>query len=72
MQIYLCTAASNGGKENEEMQRGAVGQIELEPTEDFPLHSQQLMLRVGVVHQVAESRHLKEERKRKHLSVEKV
>lgn len=54
------------------MQRGAVGQIKLEPTEDFALHSQQLMLRVGVVHQVAESRHLKEEWERKPLSVEKV
>ncbi len=61
MQIYLSTAASNGGKEDEEMQRGAVGQIELERTEDFALHSQQLMLSVGVVHQVAEARHLEEE-----------
>lgn len=40
------------------MQRGTVGQIKLEPAEDFSLHSQQLMLSVGVVHQVAESRHL--------------
>lgn len=43
------------------MQRGTVGQVELEPAEDFALHSQQLMLGVGVVHQVAESRHLEEE-----------
>lgn len=69
MHIYLSTAVSNGGEEEEEMQRGTVGQIEVEPQEDFALHSQQLMLRVGVVHQVAESRHLGEEaQKRKNVS----
>ena len=56
---YLSTAASNGGKKQEKMQRGTVGQIKLKSTEDFALHSQQLMFGVGVVHQVAESRHLK-------------
>lgn len=60
MLIYRCTAASYRAKEEEEMQRGTVGQIEFEPAEDFALHSQQLMLSVGVVHQVAEPRHLEE------------
>lgn len=63
MYSYLSTAASHRSKDNEEMQRRAVGQIKLEPTEDFALHSQQLMLCVGVVHQVAESRYLKEQQK---------
>ena len=44
------------------MQRGTVGQIKLEPTEDFAFHSQQLILTVGVVHQAAESRHLEQEK----------
>lgn len=43
------------------MQRGTVGKVELEPTEDLALHSQQLVLGVGVVHQGAESRHLEEQ-----------
>lgn len=47
---HLSTAAGHGGKEEEEMQRGTVGQIKLEAAEDFALHSQQLMLSVGVVH----------------------
>ena len=49
MLTHLGTAAGNGGEE-EEMQRGAVGQIKLEPAEDFAFHSQQLMLSVGVIH----------------------
>lgn len=61
--IYLSATVSNGSKHNEEMQRWAVGQIKLEPTENFPLHPQQLVLCVCVVHQVAESRHLKRKKK---------
>lgn len=58
-QIYLSATVSNGSKQNEEVQRWAVGQIKLEPAEDFPFHPQQLVLRIRVVHQVAKSRHLK-------------
>lgn len=61
-QIYLSATVSNGCKKNEEMQRWAVGQIKLEPTENFPLHPQQLVLRICVVHQVAKSRHLKKKK----------
>lgn len=58
--MYLIATVSNGSKHNEEMQRRAVGHIKLETAENFALHPQQLVLRIGVVHQVAESRHLKD------------
>ena len=69
MLIYRWTAASNRAKKEEEMQRGTVGQIKLEPAENFALHSQQLMLSVGVVHQVAEPRHLEEAAQKIHSNM---
>lgn len=57
---YLIATVSNSSKQNEEMQWLGVGQIKLESTENFPLHPQQLVLRISVVHQVAESRHLQD------------
>lgn len=57
---YLIATVSNSSKQNEEMQWMGVGQIKLESTENFPLHPQQLVLSISVVHQVAESRHLKD------------
>lgn len=55
---YRGTALADGGEDEDKVQRRAVGQVELECTEDFALHSEELLLGVGVVHQVAQSRHL--------------
>lgn len=69
---YRGAALANGGEDEDKVQRRAVGQVELEGTENFALHSEELLLGVGVVHQVAQSRHLAHtnthtHRERKHL-----
>lgn len=53
-EIYRSAALGNGSKDGDKVQRGAVGQVELECTENFALHAEELLLCVGVVHQVAE------------------
>lgn len=53
-ETYRSAALSDGGKNGDKVQRGAVGQVELERTENFALHAEELLLCVRVVHQVAE------------------